>query len=578
MYLAGPGRHNEHTEPHLVAGDPAVMAWHDDTELSREDALRIARELDAPRRMYDVDVPGGSVWHCSLSLRAEEGQLSDEQWAAIAHDFVDGMGFTGDTGWGTSGQGKAPCRWVAVRHGLSSNGNDHVHVAVSLVREDGTKASVWNDRPSAQRLAGELERKHGLQVLESRGAGHATRGAKPAELAKAQRTGAPEPVRASLARTVRGCAAAAGDEAEFVRRLRRAGLLARPRYASGRADVVVGYSVAQRPAGPARTSAGVGLRERPIWYGGGHLARDLTLPRLRVDWPDSPQYATAAAAEWNAAKRGRRVVQPGREASEPDPQLWRRYAREVAELRQRLADVPAHDRVTWAHVARETSGAFAAWSTAVEATPGPLAATADALAKSAQLPAHQVRQGPQLGTAPLPSAKGAALLFASAARGGRGTVAQAVMLRQLAHTAIAVRQAHTAMQEATRAQELVSVLSHQLVQVRDALPPVPTHQPSGRAVDQPAAAAARRDGEGLRLGVDEEAAEALRVARAGQVPMGSRVPLEPTDESGKQRESGAPIPNRLWPPQPAARLGAGQRPGRPGAPGRRADRGNETER
>lgn len=25
------------------------------------------------------------------------------------------------------------------------------------------------------------------------------------------------------------------------------------------------------------------------WYGGGHLARDLTLPRLRREWPDSPQ-------------------------------------------------------------------------------------------------------------------------------------------------------------------------------------------------------------------------------------------------------------------------------------------------
>lgn len=24
-YLAGPGKHNEHTEPHLVAGSPAVL-------------------------------------------------------------------------------------------------------------------------------------------------------------------------------------------------------------------------------------------------------------------------------------------------------------------------------------------------------------------------------------------------------------------------------------------------------------------------------------------------------------------------------------------------------------------------
>ena len=39
VYLAGPGRANEHTEPHLVAGDSAIMAWHDDAELNRDAAL-----------------------------------------------------------------------------------------------------------------------------------------------------------------------------------------------------------------------------------------------------------------------------------------------------------------------------------------------------------------------------------------------------------------------------------------------------------------------------------------------------------------------------------------------------------
>jgi hypothetical protein len=36
-----------------------------------------------------------SVWHCSLSLRAEEGALTDQQWGDIANDFVDSMGFRG---------------------------------------------------------------------------------------------------------------------------------------------------------------------------------------------------------------------------------------------------------------------------------------------------------------------------------------------------------------------------------------------------------------------------------------------------------------------------------------------------
>ena len=55
------------------------------------------------------------------------------------------------------------------------------------------------------------------------------------------------------------------------------------------------------------------------WFGGGRLAQDLTLPRLRETWTDTPQAATEAAAEWVAAKRGRRAVAPGRELAAPTP-------------------------------------------------------------------------------------------------------------------------------------------------------------------------------------------------------------------------------------------------------------------
>lgn len=158
-YLTGPGRANEHTEPHLVAGDEAMMAWHDDDELGRDSALAIARHLDRPRTAYDVDVKGGHVWHCSLSLRADEGALTDEQWGAIARDFITAMEF--DDNEGT----KAPCRWVAVRHGVSKNGNDHIHIAVNLVREDGTKASTHHDFRRAQTAARALEARYGLEEL-----------------------------------------------------------------------------------------------------------------------------------------------------------------------------------------------------------------------------------------------------------------------------------------------------------------------------------------------------------------------------------------------------------------------------
>lgn len=524
VYLTGPGRHNEHTEPHLVAGDAAMMAWHDDAELGRDSALAIARHLDRPRRAFDVTVPRGHVWHASLSLRAEEGVRSDEEWGAIARDFVAAMGF--DDNEGT----KAPCRWVAVRHGVSGGGNDHIHIAVNLVREDGTKASVHNDFHRAQVATRALEVRYGLEQLESVRGERSTRGYDPGEReaqARARARAKYEQARAgaggsapaweqlpgldkqariaaevradqprhALARTVRACASASGDEAEFVRRMRRSGLLVRPRFADGRTDVVVGFSVAARP------EAG----ERPIWYGGGRLARDLTLPRLRDQWPDTPAGASAAAAEWTAAKRGRRVVAAGREAHELDPALWERYAREVGELREQLRQVPLDDRDTWARVARDTAGAFAAWSRAVEDTPGDLAAASDALARSAQT----FRRPTAPRKAGMVAVSGAAMVLASAARGGQGPAAQAAMLRQLMRLSQAVYDAAKAVGELRQAASIAADVRGRLDRLRRELaPPV-----AATATPAPPAAAAVP-----AVSLDPEAAEVLRRLQGGQRP------------------------------------------------------------
>ena len=260
-YLASEGKWNVHEDPHLVAGDSAIMAWWGDSAFGPAVARDIGRELDHPRQAYGID-PTKSVWHCSLSLAAEEGQLADEKWAEIADGFMERMGFVGG--------GKAPVRWVAVNHGLSEHGNAHIHLAVGLIREDGTKASYWNDRWKAQAACGELERIHGLRVLEGRAHGTGARGENRADVRRVK-DGAPEGYRARLERTVRGVAAISSTEAEFVTGLRSSGVLARPRFAAGSQDVVTGFSVALRPP----------KGETAVWFGGGRLARDLTLPRLR---------------------------------------------------------------------------------------------------------------------------------------------------------------------------------------------------------------------------------------------------------------------------------------------------------
>lgn len=465
--------HNVHANPHIVAGDVSVTAWFGDGDLSGEDAAQIARILDQPRRALGVERRRGvyekravgvgandepiwervkvgerslETWHCSLSLRAEEGQLSDEQWAAITQQFMDRMGFT-------EASGKAPARWVAIRHGLSSKGNDHVHIAASTVREDGTQVSLHMDFPRAQKIARELEREHGLQPLHEGDEPYRSQGWQRGEPEAAKRRGEAEPDRVRLTRTVRSCAAASENEAEFVRRMRGTGLLVRPRFAQGRTDVIEGYSVAVRPVDG----------ERPIFFGAARkLSPDLSLNRLRCAWDDSPEAAMTAAEEWRRSAWNHRSTSTGREATDWRPSDWERHTTRLAKLNDRLAGVDVNDRGTWAQVARETSGALAAW--AAKAHPevaGDLAAASDALARSAQL-RRQPERAPR---SPSPAA-GAALMVASLARSGRGITAQIALMEQVIRTVEAIVQMHRAVGEARMARAASTDVQARLARVQ----------------------------------------------------------------------------------------------------------------
>jgi hypothetical protein len=134
-----------------------------------------------------------------------------------------------------AGDSQAPCRWVAVRHGRSAAGNDHVHLVVNLVREDGKVASTRYDFKRLSALCTDRER-YGLSVVEGRAKKAAMPGLTRAEAEKARRTGRAEAERAELARVVRAAATVAGTEAEFVRLLPDTGLaIARRQHFTGSA-------------------------------------------------------------------------------------------------------------------------------------------------------------------------------------------------------------------------------------------------------------------------------------------------------------------------------------------------------
>jgi len=249
------------------------------------------------------------------------------------------------------------------------NGNDHIHLKVNLVRTDGTKADVWRDQPRSQQVCAQIERDMGLRIVEGRATGRSMPGTKRGEREAAARRGQAEPERMTLARRVRAAVVVSESEAEFVRNLRASGVVARPRYAAGGRHEVVGYSVALH----TRDS-------KQIWFPGGKLARDLTLSKLREQWPESDP--AEAVEAWTERRAGtRRMTNPMLR----DESAWEVAAQQVQQVRERLAAVPAHDVQQWAQAAYEASGVLAVLSARMEAhRPGPLARASDVLARSAQ--------------------------------------------------------------------------------------------------------------------------------------------------------------------------------------------------
>ncbi len=279
-YLYSPGKCEEHENPHLVAawegaGDLASLeadAGYDGRPDVRGLIDLLAQPLHAAR-----NPPKWTVWHCSIRNAPEDRSLSDEAWRHIAGEVMNAVGLApyGDPN---------AVRWIAVRHA-----DNHIHLAATLVRQDGRTAWGWQDKIKSRGMCYELEQRYGLRrVGPMDRTSHRRPGA--AELNKAKRLGKALPARDELRRQVRAAAVTASGENEFFARLADAGVMLRLRPSSINPGEYTGYSVAL----PSHTTAA----GKPVWFGGGKLARDLTLPKLRQQWasPDGHTRTASAAA------------------------------------------------------------------------------------------------------------------------------------------------------------------------------------------------------------------------------------------------------------------------------------------
>jgi hypothetical protein len=263
-YLYGAGKANEHTDPHLVAGfcDPADLEPERRPDGSR-DFRRLAGLLAQPLAALAGPRYAKPVWHCCVRAAPGDRLLSDAEWAQVAVGVMDRTGLA-------PASDDAGVRWVAVRHAA-----DHVHLVVTLARQDGTRPRVWNDFYRVREACRDAEARFGLRPTAPADRTAARRPSR-AEAEQAARRGWGEPPRVMLRREVCTAAAGARSEQEFFTRLASAGVAVRQRYSTTNPGQVTGYAVGL----PRHAARDGGI----VWYGGGKLAADLTLPKLCRRW------------------------------------------------------------------------------------------------------------------------------------------------------------------------------------------------------------------------------------------------------------------------------------------------------
>jgi hypothetical protein len=433
-YLFGPGRREEHTDPHIVVG------WRHPADLEpplrpdgKRDFTKLAGLLLQPQAALGKRAYVRPVWHCAMRAAPEDRMLSDDEWAPIAHDVMD------RTGLSPYGQEDEAVRWVAVRHG-----DDHIHLVAMLARQDGGKPALSWERYKVRAACLAAEQRYGLRSTAP--ADHtAARCPTRAESEKAARRGLDEAPRSTLRRQVTTAAAGAGSEQEFFARLDQAAMLVRKRFSVTSPGQVTGYSVAL-PGDTAKDG-------EPVWYGGGKLAADLSWPKLQQRWTPAR----------TAPSRPQLSLTPGERNA-----IWDHAARAAADATAQIRNL------AWTDPA---AAADAAWATSDTLHTAAAALGSRILHQAAD--AYDRAARPPYGRIPPPTPAGnqlrqaARLLSALAYLTGDRSMTPIVLITRLAALAEAIAELRESQQYAAQAAAALAAAEH----LHAATHPVPPAQP-----------------------------------------------------------------------------------------------------
>ena len=289
-YLYGPGRREEHTDPHIIAGyrPPADLEPPLRANGSR-DFRRLAGLLRLPHDALGTWGYAKPVWHCSM-------RAAPERPPAVGR------------GMGRHRPGcDAPHRAVPARAGRRRGAVDRDPARPGPHPPGGDAGPPGPDpAPDRERTLPGPRRLHGRRAAV-RAAVHRPGRPHRGPLPRPAPRPAKPPATGAASRPGPRCAATSPPPPppQPARRSSSPGWT-RPGYWSGSGTAprnpgqVTGYAVAL-PGDTARNG-------EPVWYGGGKLAADLCWPKLAQRWtrparPDSPLTPGEADALWEYAAR-----------------------------------------------------------------------------------------------------------------------------------------------------------------------------------------------------------------------------------------------------------------------------------
>ncbi|MFD5453992.1 relaxase/mobilization nuclease domain-containing protein [Streptomyces olivaceus] len=260
-YLYGPGDHDEHLDPHVVAGF-AMLGMPDPGRDENATLTELAGYLDEPVRLRNGEFGKpvtDHVWHCPVRAAPEDRYLSDAEWGEIAQRIVQAAGIA------RAGDDLA-CRWIAVRHA-----DDHIHILATTVREDGRRPKLHGSGLRVGDACREIEKDYGLRQLKE-GDGTGSRRPTQAEMHKAERLGWDQTSAEWLQDRIRAVIPHVTSTEEFIAYLEAAGVEVQVR--RGPSGDLLGYA-AGRP-GDVKEAG------EQIYHPGSKISPDLSLPEIKA--------------------------------------------------------------------------------------------------------------------------------------------------------------------------------------------------------------------------------------------------------------------------------------------------------